>query len=158
MPSVFTLTSAKCPWQLKKGRKVKGCYRSEREAREHANGGWRPMFSRPPGVPVSAAHPTRAGQRGMTPGGKRWHRSLHEERAIEEIDYVNRTLRWSWGGCSTTGVYTVSKLNKAVARARCHLAAIGPDAGPRIRKLWRVAGRAQKRVDDVTNKLAKCLL
>lgn len=110
---------------------------------------------------LDAAHPTRAGQRGMTPSGKRWSRQFHEEMAAEEVAYIKRTLRWGGGharGCSSEGVYTVSKLNKAIARARCHLASIGPQEGKRTRRLWGMVGRAQKQVDRVTNDLAKCLL
>jgi hypothetical protein len=60
MPSVFTVEGARCPWMLKKGRKFKGCYDSERAARRAAGGGWKVAFSRPPGVPMGSSEAHQA--------------------------------------------------------------------------------------------------
>jgi hypothetical protein len=161
MPSVFALEQA-CPWQLKKGHKIKGCFMSQREAKRAAGSGWKASFNAPPGVPRSmgAADWPRAGQRLLTPSGKRWTREMHEEFAAEEIQSIGRELRYGTRGCSTDSVYRVARINRAIGRARSHLASIGPSTGrrSRVRKLWGLAGKAQKRVDTATNNLAKCLL
>ena len=90
----------------------------------------------------------------MTPSGKRWSRSMHESFAVQEINAAKRELGFI--GCGSYGVYAAIRANRSIARARAHLASIGPDAGSRVRKFWALASKVNKQVDAKNNKLAAC--
>lgn len=100
--------------------------------------------------------PNRAGQEGMTPSGKRWSRSMHESFALDDIRLAQSDLRFV--NCDSYGVYAAVKANRSIAQARAHLASIGPDAGPRVRKYWKLASKVTKQVDAANNKLASCFV
>jgi len=145
MPSVFTVEGA-CPWMLKKGRKVKGCYQSEAAANRAAGSGWRPVFSRPLGVPMGR-------------GGLGLPRCEHEEWAYTDLRIAQAHLEQA---LRTENCRDVPKMlalaaerhGRAYAQWKGIGAGFGRRAGRKSTQLRRAIFRVGKRIHGAMAKYA----
>ena len=96
---------------------------------------------------------------------KAWGREYHEQFAVEAIESATREIRWTEasgghhpgpGRCHPSTAYAVIRANKDIARARAHLASIGPREGKRTRRIWSALSKVERRV-QASNYVAKCM-
>ena len=88
---------------------------------------------------------------------KRYTRGTHEQFAVEAARTAISELPYTYN-CDPGAVYALVRAKTDIARARVHLAVISMGGSSRRTvRLWGVVQRAENRVNEASNRVARCL-